>query len=231
MSIQSHGNLHAHEHEFEPQLGLPERLPTGEHILWQGTPDFTTLALKVFHLRKVALYFAVLMAWRAGVVWSEGAGLADTLASLVWPLPLALLALAALATLAWLTARTTVYTLTQRRVVMRVGIVLTLTFNIPLKVVAAAALRPLPADTGDIVLTLAGRDRIAWLQLWPHVRPWHLARPEPMLRCVPQAAHVAQLLSQAWSANTGVAAQTAPAVAAGAAEAPQATPHWQPSPT
>ncbi len=227
MSIQSHGHMHQHEHELEPQLGLPERLPEGEHILWQGTPDFAAVALKVFHLRKVALYFVVLMAWRAGTVWSDGAGLADTLASLIWPLPLALLALGALATLAWLTARTTVYTLTQRRVVMRVGIVLTLTFNIPLKAVAAAALRPLRAGSGDIVLTLAGRDRIAWLQLWPHVRPWHLAQPEPMLRGVPQAAEVAQLLSQAWSASTGVAAQPVSA----AVDMPQAAPHWQPSPT
>jgi Bacterial PH domain len=227
MSIQSHGHMHPHEHELEPQLGLPERLPAGEHILWQGTPSFTTVALKVFHLRKVALYFALLMVWRAGAVWSDGAGVLDTLALMLWPLALALLALGALATLAWLTARTTVYTLTERRVVMRVGIVLTLSFNIPLKVVAAAALRPQRAGTGDIVLTLAGRDRIAWLQLWPHVRPWHLARPEPMLRALPDAARVAQLLSQAWSASTGVAAQ--PALAA--AEQTQAAPQWQPSPT
>ena len=27
-------------------------------------------------------------------------------------------------------------------------------------------------------------DRIAYLSLWPHVRPWRLARPEPMLRCI-----------------------------------------------
>jgi hypothetical protein len=53
MTIQSHG----HEHELEPQYGLPERLPAGEHILWQGSPDFRTVALRIFHLRKVALYW------------------------------------------------------------------------------------------------------------------------------------------------------------------------------
>ena len=40
MSMESH----SHEHEFEPQYGLPERLPQGETILWQASPDVATLA-------------------------------------------------------------------------------------------------------------------------------------------------------------------------------------------
>ena len=43
MSIESHG----HEYEFEPQFGLPERLPQTERILWQGAPDAGTLAQAV----------------------------------------------------------------------------------------------------------------------------------------------------------------------------------------
>jgi hypothetical protein len=38
-----------HEHEFEPQYGLPERLPQGESILWQASPDVATLAREAFH--------------------------------------------------------------------------------------------------------------------------------------------------------------------------------------
>ena len=53
---------HRHEHEFEPQHGLPERLPANEHILWQGSPDVGAMARRVFHLRKVAFYFALLLA-------------------------------------------------------------------------------------------------------------------------------------------------------------------------
>ena len=63
--------------------------------------------------------------------------------------------------------------------------------------------------SGDLPLTLSGEDRIAWLHLWPHARPFHLAHPEPMLRSVPDAAAVAQLLSQAWSHSTGLALNTA----------------------
>jgi Bacterial PH domain len=228
MNVQSHG----HEHELEPQYGLPERLPAGERLLWQGSPDFAATALRVFHLRKAALYFAALLALRASVVMADGGSLWEALAALPLPAALAALALAALATLAWLTARTAVYTLTDRRLVMRIGIVLTLSFNIPLKSIRAAALRRVGGarEAGDIVIALAGPDRIAFGHLWPHVRPWRLAQPEPMLRAVAHAPQVAQQLVQAWSAATGVAVHpAAPQLAP--QTTPQTTPQWQPSPT
>ena len=71
MTVKSNG----HEHEFEPAFGLPEPLPQGEHILWQGAPDFTDMAIRVFHLRKAAIYFAVLIASRAASSSSFIAGL------------------------------------------------------------------------------------------------------------------------------------------------------------
>jgi hypothetical protein len=228
MSIESHG----HEHELEPQYGLPERLPVGEHILWQGAPDFRTVALRIFHVRKAAIYFAALLLLRAGFAMSDGGTLLDGLVSLAWPLPLALTALASLSALAWMTARTTVYTLTDKRVVLRIGIVLTLTFNIPLRTLSSAALRRGEGHTGDIVMQLAGPDHIAFLHLWPHVRPWRLARPEPMLRAVADAPRVAALLSQAWSQVMGVTAQPAGLPVSAADAPPKRSPGpWQPSPT
>jgi hypothetical protein len=80
-----------------------------------------------------------------------------------------------------------VYTLTDRRVVMRIGIVLTLTFNLPLKRIAAAGLhlrRAAPATSAD-----AGRQRPHRLAAAVAARaPLALARPQPMLRCVPKGA-------------------------------------------
>jgi len=219
MTIESHG----HEHELEPQYGLPERLPDQERILWQGSPDAAVLARSAFHLRKLALYFGAIMAVHAASVLADGLGLVDTLLALWWPAALTALALASVWTLAWLTARTAVYTLTDRRVVMRIGIVLTLTFNLPLRAVESAALRQGRDGHGDVVLTLKGPDRIAWIHLWPHARPWHLARPQPMLRAIPQAAQVAGLLQQAWSAQTGLAVE--PLAAAAAPPDPAKNPH------
>ena len=203
MTIQSNG----HEHELEPQYGLPERLPATEKILWQGSPDARALARSAFHRRKLALYFAALMALQAANVAADGASVADVLLALVWPAGLSALALLGVWTLAWLTARTAVYTVTDRRVVMRIGIVLTLTFNLPLRTIESAAMRQGSGGHGDIVLALKGPDHIAWLHLWPHARPWHLTRTQPMLRALPQVADVAALLQRAWSAQTGGAVE------------------------
>jgi hypothetical protein len=211
MTIESHG----HEHELEPQYGLPERLPANEKILWQGSPDARVLARSAFHIRKLALYFVALVAINAASVVTDGATAMDVLLALVWPAGLSALALGGVWTLAWLTARTAVYTVTDRRVVMRIGIVLTLTFNLPLRTLETAAMRRGPDGHGDIVLALKGPDHIAWLHLWPHARPWHLTRTQPMLRALPQVAEVATLLQKAWSAQTGGAVEPLSAPPAG----------------
>jgi hypothetical protein len=226
MSIESHG----HEHELEPQYGLPERLPDHERILWQGSPEAGVLARSAFHLRKLALYFGALMLVHAASVLADGGAWLDALMALVWPVGLTAMALASVWTLAWLTARTAVYTITDRRVVMRIGIVLTLTFNLPLRTIESAALRQGRDGHGDLVLTLKGPDRIAWIHLWPHARPWRLARPEPMLRAIPQATHVATLLQQAWSAQTGLTVEPLPSATSGASTTDPGTHHGlQPS--
>ena len=239
-----HGLGNGHEHEFEPEYGLPESLPADERILWQGSPDFHALARHGFHWVQLVAYFAAMLALRAAFVVSDGGSVGEALYSLLVPAALAVVALASVAALAWLSARTTVYTLTDKRVVMRVGIVLTLTFNLPLRRIESAALRERGSEFGDIVLTLDAKDHIAWLHLWPHVRAWRLARPEPALRSVPDAARVAALLSSAWVQATGVqmaslaaqaterlAPHAAPVAAAYVAQAAASPQQWQPSPT
>jgi len=196
-----------HEHEFEAQHGLPEALPPGETLLWQGSPDWWMLARRAFHLRKLALYFTVMVLLRATFVYSDSGSLSAALRATVGPLAWAAIALGLVALLAWLSARSTVYTLTNQRVVMRIGIVLTLTFNLPYKRIAAAGLHLDAGGTGDLPLTLLPPDHIAWLHLWPHARPWRVARAEPMLRCVPDAQRVARLLTQAWAEATGGSAE------------------------
>ena len=191
-------NAH-HEHEFESAPGLPEPLPRGERLLWQGSPDWRMLAIHAFHVRKLAIYFASMMVlqWLYLLGDEKGSVLSPLLISAV----LATVALGLLALTAWFSAKTTVYTLTDRRILMRVGIVLTLTFNLPLRKLAAAAIRPQAGGHGDIALTLSGSDRIAWLNLWPHARPWLLKQPQPSLRCVNDAQKIGEMILQAWSAQ------------------------------
>lgn len=205
-----------HEHEFEPVRGLPEQLPGQERILWQGSPDALAVARRVYRVPLVAAYFAVMLALPVVAALADGRGAAAGLANAALLAPLAAVALGMLALFAWLTARTTVYTITDRRVVMRIGIVLTLTFNLPFRALASAELRARPDGSGDIALVLGGRNHIGYLNLWPHARPWHLKHPQPALRCVPEAARVAALLRDA------VAASGAGAVASTVASPPPA---------
>jgi len=222
-AAHAHGHRHTlpgqHEHEHEPQYGLPEALPEGEHVLWQGAPDWKLLAVTRFHVRKVAVYFAVLLAARVASLMSDGMPLGAALSGTLVLGSLAVLALALLAYLAWYTARTTVYTLTNRRVVMRIGIALTISLNLPLKRVEGAALALFDGSRGDIALTLLPGNRVAYMHLWPHARRWRFSRPEPTLLCLPDAAAVAQRLTDAWTAVNGAAARPVQAGAAGSTTA------------
>ena len=202
MAIENRG----HEYEFEPQFGLPELLPSDEFIVWQGAPDVAVLAYSAFHLKKLALYFAVLIMACAWPALEDGAGFTAVLLAIKWIAPLAIIAMATVWMLAYCTARTTVYTITNKRVVMRLGIVLTVSFNLPLMQLASADVRVLQNGYGDITLALKGADRIGWMHLWPSVRPWRIAKPEPALRAVPDVQMVAAKLRDAWTQNTGLAA-------------------------
>ena len=192
--MKVHINEPAHEHEFEAAHGLPETLPAGEKLLWQGAPDWRTLARDAMHVRLLAVYFAAMLAWRGGTVLMDGGGWLAALASIRWLLPLALLALGILALLASLVSRTSVYTITDKRLVMRIGIVLTITFNLPFRAIESASLRRNADGSGDIALVLAASDRIAYLHLWPHVRPWQIKHTQPMLRSIADSARVSELL-------------------------------------
>ena len=130
----------AREHEFEAQYGLPEKLPEGERIVWQGAPDWKVLARRVFHVNKVAVYFALMLAWRFASTMADTQDVAAALASLAWLAPIFALGLGLLLLLGWLSARSTAYTLTDRRIVMRIGIVLTVAYTLPLKPIESADL-------------------------------------------------------------------------------------------
>jgi hypothetical protein len=195
-----------HEHEFEAAPGLPEKLPAGEHILWQGAPSALSLAVHVFHVRMLSGYFGAMLLVQALYLAGEPGGF--VFKPLLLSLSAAVLALSLLSAVAWFAAHNTLYTITNRRLVMRIGIVLTLTLNLPFKALSAAAVRNYKDGSGDIVVDLAGNDRIGWAHLWPHARPWALRKPQPSLRCLPDAQKVAAVLQTAWlAANPGIAAQ------------------------
>jgi hypothetical protein len=185
------------EHDFEPIRGLPGPLPEGETILWQGAPRWSLLSQQAFHVRLVAAYFALMLAWRAGGAVIGGQAPILAIESALSVTPIALAAVGMLALLGWLNSRTTVYTITNRRIVMRFGAALTKAINIPFTIIEGAALKPLGHGAGDLAIALKAPSKIGFLNLWPHARPWRVTAPQPTLRAVPDALAVATILAGA----------------------------------
>lgn len=211
---------HLPANAFDAPPGLPAPLPAGEHILWQGRPCGFGIAFRALHLTLVGLWFSGLALWAA-----LPAALAGQALEAVWlalpTLAIGTGALLLLGLLGWLSARTTTYTITNRRVVMRVGIALPMTLNLPFALVESAGCRLYRDGSADLPLRLRPGNRIAYLHLWPHARPWHVNRPEPMLRTVAEGDAVAGILARALAAHRAVPEEVAgpvvlrPRVAAG----------------
>jgi len=177
------------EHEYEPVRGLPGRLPPGERILWQGSPAWLPLARRLLGVRYVTAYFAILAIWGV-LIPSAPFGVAITAG-------LGSVGVGILCAFAWGISRTTIYTITNRRVVLRFGIALSKCVNLPLRTIGTAAINAAQNGSGDIALALTEPLRLGFLQVWPHARPWRTRDPVPVLRCVPDAARAGAILTQA----------------------------------
>ena len=201
-----------------PVRGLPGPLPDGERLLWQGSPRWAGLARHAFHVRTVAVYCATLLALRGVAQLTAGHSWLETVIAVLWCVPLALAAVGILTLMAWLYARTTVFTITSRRVVMHYGIALPVTLNIPFGRIGSAALKTHADSTGDLALALTGKDRIAFVHLWPFGRAWRVARTQPLLRAVRDPVGVADVLAQALRETLPVTPSRAAQPSVGASE-------------
>lgn len=181
---------------FEPVPGIPAPLPAGEDMLWQGSPATLALAREAFGLNWIVPYMLLVVLWRAGTGYAEG-GIGLAVAMGLPYMGLAIAGVAVIVLLAYAQAKSAIYTITTSRVLLRVGAALTVTFNIPFSQIATAKLAVKPSGIGTIALVIAGDTRLAYAALWPHARPWRLAKAQPALRCIPDAARVARLLAEA----------------------------------
>lgn len=201
--------------------GIEHPLPPGERVRWQGRPRAGLLAKHVLHVRAIAGYFGVIV-----VLWAlRYAGelpRAQFVTMLLGQLVLGGLVVAGAFAFAWALARTSVYAITDRRVVIRTGIAFPMTINVPLRVVEGAALKAFRDGSGEIAIALEGSDRLAFLALWPHARPWRFKTPQPALRGLPGADEVGRQLQQAVTDFAAREGLPAPTPGAGADAAPRA---------
>jgi hypothetical protein len=189
------------EHDEEPVPGLPGPLPQGETILWQGAPGWTGLALRALHVRAVALYFVLLALWRGAALTEDGATTAEALSGALFLLVLGAIPVALLMGYAWFSGRSTIYTITNRRIIVRTGVALPMAINIPFALIDSAAVARRTDGSGDILLGVAKPHRVSWVALWPHTRSFRVLRAQPMLRALADVEGVAQVLGRALAAS------------------------------
>jgi hypothetical protein len=177
--------------------GVSQPLPAGERLLWSGAPARGPLARHAFHVRLVLGYFALLIFLGLAGAVREGVEPMQIVTAAATQCLLAGFVVAGIWLYAHFTAKSTVYAITDRRVVLKVGLVLPTTINIPFRLIESAECRQFRDGTGQVSLRLTRPDRIGFFHLWPHVRPWRLRYPEPMLRGLEEMALVAGYIQQA----------------------------------
>jgi hypothetical protein len=199
---RSHAGGHD-DFQIEPVEGLPEKPPKGEQILWQGRPNWWALTVESLSLKWVIGYFLFLTVWRfVSVV--DLMPLGQAVGASVPFLVLGAIVAALLMVVGYVQARATMYTITDARVVMRIGAALTVTLNLPYTQIGNAMLDLRKSGTGTIALETMGDTRLSYLVCWPHVRPWHIRKTQPALRCINDAESVARLLSEAAEARVSI---------------------------
>lgn len=185
------------EHDYEPVPGLPGRLPEGEMILWQGAPSSAQVSRRIMKTRWIAGYFAVLVIWNVSAGIYDGRMVSEILFSSGALAILCGMAIALLEAFAWGVQKTTMYTITNKRVVMRIGVALSATFNLPFTRIVSADMREDKNGCGDIALTLAPGDKLSWLVFWPHVRGFRKGALIPQMICLKDVAIAGNVLSAA----------------------------------
>ena len=185
------------EYDYEPIPGLPGKLPPGEVLLWQGSPARWPLARHALRVLPIGIYFGLLAAWQGWGALASLHGWRPVVHAAGIPLLLGAAVLGLLGLIGWAAARATVYSITSHRVVIRHGIALPMSLNLPFAQIDSAALRMHRDGSGDIALVLPRTQRVGYLLSWPHVRPGHYLQPQPALRALADAARAAQVLAAA----------------------------------
>ena len=177
-----------------PNPGLPGPLPENENIIWQGAPNWRNFARSVFYTRIVGSYFGIVMLGLVGISIFDGGSFGDSIQVAIPVLFFALITVGILSILAWVGARATIYTVTNRRVVMRIGAAFSKSVDIPFKVIDSVQLKSAPAGSGNISIKLKSGNSIPYFFLWPHARPWRFRDAEPMLRAIDDVEFTAKIL-------------------------------------
>ena len=157
--------------KFEAPKNILDAIPDGESILWKGKPSLWGFSWNLFGLKWIAAYlFILLMVSILRVFVSDfyTAFFVDFLpffssgvfASII------LFGLAAVQTFS------TVYVITEKRVIIKTGAALSFLISMPFKKIKGINLQKRRGSIGTISFELFSEKRVPYTSCWPSVRPW-----------------------------------------------------------
>ncbi|MEO1188424.1 MAG: photosynthetic complex putative assembly protein PuhB, partial [Pseudomonadota bacterium] len=156
------------------------------------------LAFNAFRLRWVLGYFIAMTVFRIANLSSNAASSAQMTDVLMSSTLFCAAAFGLILALSFAMSRAALFTITNKRVVMRYGAAIRKYVNVPFSKMAGAQLIRKSARVGDISVQLdEDRGRPPYLHLWPFVRPFKYSKPQPMMRGIEDVEKVASILARA----------------------------------
>ena len=100
---------------------LAENLPADEVLIWQGRPEANAIAVRAMYLWYVVAYLLGLVVLRTGYLVMGDAPISEWSALLAWQSLASLFIVGVIVGLSVLYGKTTIYSLTNRRLILRTG--------------------------------------------------------------------------------------------------------------
>ena len=179
--------------KFEVHKNILDAIPEGESILWKGKPSFWGFSWYFFGLKLLAFYLIIL-----SVVFAARLTVTDFFTAFVVDfLPFLLSGILTsfiLMALAKIQSQSSVYIITENRVIIKSGAALSFLISMPFKKIKAVNLQKRKGSLGTISFELNSGKRVPYVSCWPSVRPWRFKNTEPAFSCIENVDEVATIL-------------------------------------
>ena len=186
--------------KFETPKNILDAIPNGESILWKGRPSLWGFSWNLFGLKWITLYLSILSIVSVARFFASDFYTAFYVDFLPFFLS-GIFASIILIGLAATQTYSTVYIITENRVIIKTGAALSFLISMPFKKIKEVNLQKRGASIGTISFELLSEKRVPYISCWPSVRPWKFKRTQPAFSCIGSVDEVATILRK--TAMTG----------------------------
>ena len=186
--------------KFEAPKNILDAIPDGESILWKGRPSLWGFSWNLFGLKWITFYLSILSIVSIARFFASDFHTAFYIDFLPFFLS-GIFASIILFGLATIQAYSTVYIITENRVIIKTGAALSFLISMPFKKIKEVNLQKRGASIGTISFELFSKKRVPYISCWPSVRPWKFKKTQPAFSCVGSVDEVATILRK--TAMTG----------------------------